>query len=308
MFDMVMNVLHQIEWIYWLFAFVFAATIGSFLNVVIYRVPTIQSYKDLCETQDYMLDAFSDFIKNPEKLEKEMEDLREKYTGYNIVTSPSKCPKCNCKINFLHNLPIISWLYLRGRCNNCGCKISYQYPLVEAVSGLLILGLAITYEPSLDFVVYSLLTLVLVAISGIDFHHKYIPDVITIPFIWLGLFYNAIYNPNNLADFVFAAVFGYLLIYVVERFGVLILKKDIIGLGDAKLLAMLGAWLGLSTMLFSLYLAVTIGMVIAIVLIISKRYQRSSVVAFGPCISLGAYLVLLVRDYLYDFFNYLISA
>lgn len=282
----------EFEYIFLFFVFCFGITFGSFLNVVIYRIPLIMRYEYFKEIFFYVTDNFQGGIVNQKKLTKIARELDEQYAHYNVVTSPSRCPQCNSRISFLNNIPVFSWLLLKGKCKNCSSCISCQYPIVEFLCGISITLLAYLYGPTVEFLAFSFLVMGLICIFFIDLHEKLIPDDITIPFIWCGLLVNSLLAEGELSLYIYGAVIGYGVIYGINRFGEVLLGKQIIGIGDGKLLALIGAWCGVYSLFPIFYISLLFGTIVSVFLIVFRQKGRSECIAFGPFMSTAAFVYI----------------
>lgn len=237
-----------------IFAFVFGLTIGSFLNVCIYRLPLKKS----------------------------------------IVTPPSACPSCGYRIRFYDNIPVLSYLMLWGRCRKCGTHISLIYPAVELATGLISMALLVKYNilnanfP--QFFIYLIFISALICIGFIDLEHQIIPDVISIPGIILGLFFSLVINHIPWVESVIGILAGGGVLYLVAILFELIMKKEGMGGGDIKLLAMIGAFLGWKALYFVILTSCLTGIIIGgASLMMSKKGIRARI-PFGPFLALGAIL------------------
>jgi leader peptidase (prepilin peptidase)/N-methyltransferase len=237
-----------------IFAFVFGLTIGSFLNVCIYRLPLKRS----------------------------------------IVTPPSACPSCGYRIRFYDNIPVLSYLMLWGRCRKCGTHISLIYPAVELATGLISMALLVKYnilnENFPSFFIYLIFISALICIGFIDLEHQIIPDVISIPGIIAGLFFSLVINHIPWIDSVAGILAGGGILYLVAILFELIMKKEGMGGGDIKLLAMIGAFLGWKALPFVILVSSLSGSIIGgTALMMSKKGIRTRI-PFGPFLALGAIL------------------
>ncbi len=237
----------------YIFAFLFGATIGSFLNVLIYRMP---------------------------------QDL-------SIIVPGSFCPHCKKHIRWYENIPIISFIMLRGKCSGCSSPISIHYPIVEALTGLLFVCLFARYGISFEFLFYILFFCGLIVISGIDLAHQLIPDLISIPGIVVGLTFQLI-NGSILSGLIGAA-FGGGLMFLIRIVGGLIYKKEVMGLGDVYLAAMIGAFVGFPFIIPAIFVGALVGTILGAVYVISTHQHRDSPIPFGPFLSIGGILVILFR-------------
>jgi leader peptidase (prepilin peptidase)/N-methyltransferase len=231
----------------WFAAFVFGAVIGSFANVCIHRLPGHQS----------------------------------------LVFPASHCPHCQRALRPWHNIPLLSYLWLRGRCAYCQVGISWRYPLVECLCGLLYGFLYSQFGLSAHSLILTVFTTALLIVSFIDLAHKIVPDVITLPGILAGLIVSLFLTPVGIINAFLGLVLGgglFLLIAVLSRGGM--------GGGDIKLVAMIGAFLGWQAVLLTIFLAASLGAVIGIGLILLKQKGRKDPLPFGPFLALGAFIAM----------------
>ncbi|MEO6021756.1 MAG: A24 family peptidase [Burkholderiales bacterium] len=277
--------------------FVAAATligllVGSFLNVVIHRVPKMMEREWHEQCAEFSGGGGSGDVKPQPK--------------YNLVVPRSACPACGHQITALENIPVVSYLALRGRCRGCGTKISARYPIVEACTAVLS-GLVAWH---FGFTVAGLSALVLlwalIALTFIDTDTQLLPDGITLPLLWLGLIVNLSHTFTDIQSAVLGAVFGYLALWTVYWLFKLITKKEGMGYGDFKLLAALGAWLGWQTLPLIILLSSVVGAVVGIVLIILARTGRNVPLPFGPYLAMAGFIALLwgggiMKSYLQGF-------
>lgn len=239
-----------------IFAFIFGAVVGSFLNVCILRIPAKES----------------------------------------IVTPLSRCPHCHHPIRFFDNIPIISFAILRAKCRDCGEKISWRYPLVELVTGLLTLLLFIKFGLSLNFLVFFIFTAVLIVISFIDFDHQIIPDILSIPgipiFFLSAVFIVKISWHEALIGLLIGGGMLFLIAFVYE----MITKREGMGGGDIKLLAMIGAFLGWKSLIFVLLFSSFTGALIGLIVMAVKKKDTKYAVPFGPFLSIAAVVYIFWGD------------
>ena len=209
---------------------IFGLMVGSFLNVVIYRLPIMlkNQWNRECEEWLGTHDTAVEDIAKP----------------FNLIIPRSRCPNCGHKITALENIPILSYVVLRGRCTLCEAPISMQYPLIETLTGVLSLLVAWHFGYSWPTAAALLLTWALIALSVIDLQTKLLPDSITLPFLWVGLLVNMGHTFTNLESAVIGAVFGYLSLWSIYHLFKFLTGKEGMGYGDFKLLALFGAWLG----------------------------------------------------------------
>ncbi len=234
-------------------AFILGACIGSFLNVVIYRIPA----------------------------------------GESIVSPGSRCPGCGAAIRWYQNIPILSWVALRGRCGACGISISVRYPLVEALTGALFVLVFAAFGFQSATVVYWIFVAALVAITFIDLDHQIIPDVISLPGIPAGFVASFFVPWISWSDSLLGIVLGGGSLYLVAAGYELLTKKEGMGGGDIKLLAMIGAFLGWQAVLPVIFLSSLIGSLVGVPLMLIKKADGRLAIPFGPFLALGAVIYLL---------------
>jgi len=261
--------------------------IGSFLNVVIYRLP-IMMKRDLRDQYHEFLSIDNAPLNNA---------LYSDFTIFNLNSPASHCPHCNSRIKPWENIPLVSYFVLGKKCSSCENKISARYPLIEVTSGVLT-GL-IVYSFGPNWMTLSLLILVwsLVALTLIDFDHQILPDEITIPILWLGIFINTFELSSliSLRDSVIGAMAGYISLWTFNCFYKIVRGKDGMGYGDFKLFSALGAWLGWKALLPLIVLASTSGAILGILMIIFLQKNKLTLIPFGPFLS-GAGVVLILWE------------
>ena len=256
--------------------------VGSFLNVVIHRLPRMLE-------QDWQAQC----------AELRGEDAPEA-TPYNLVTPPSTCPSCGHSIRAWENVPLVSYLLLRGRCSACGSPIGRRYPLVELVSGLLSLAVIWQFGPNAQGLAALLLVWSLIALTFIDFDTQLLPDQITLPLLWLGLILNMNGLFVDLRTAVIGAAAGYLSLWLVFHSFRLLTGKEGMGYGDFKLLAMLGAWLGWQLLPQIVLVSSLVGAVTGLVLILFRGRDRNCPIPFGPYLAAAGLIALLWGDQIND--------
>jgi leader peptidase (prepilin peptidase) / N-methyltransferase len=270
--------------------FVLGLIVGSFLNVVIHRVPIMMEHqwREQCaELEQPDLAATVPATVTAKK-------------RYNLVVPRSTCPACRAPITALQNIPVLSYLVLRGRCASCGAHISLRYPLVEALTGILSaavawkLGFAWSTLPAL------VLTWFLVALAFIDIDHQLLPDSLTLPLLWLGLLLSLFAPapagsplPVDMRSSIIGAIAGYVCLWSVYHLFRLLTAKEGMGYGDFKLLAAIGAWLGWQMLLPTLVIAAGVGAVAGIALLAVRGQSRSTPIAFGPFLAAAGWLMLM---------------
>ncbi|WP_422132969.1 prepilin peptidase [Endozoicomonas sp. ALD040] len=251
--------------------------VGSFLNVVILRLPVMME-------RQWKLDCLETL--HPDKVPTEMEP-------YNLIKPDSTCPGCGHKIRAWENIPVISYLFLKGRCSSCKASISARYPIIEMISALLTVAVGIYFGATLQTVLLCFLVWSLLALTMIDLDTQLLPDSITLPLLWLGLLTNSFELFIPLQDAVLGAAAGYLSLWSVYWLFKLLTGKEGMGYGDFKLLAALGAWIGWQMLPLIILLSSLVGTIVSVVLIILKKQERSKPVPFGPYLAAAGFIALL---------------
>ncbi len=266
---------------------VFGLIIGSFLNVVIHRLPIMieREWRSHC----------AEILNN---------DLGEENTAdrFDLIVPRSRCPQCGHGISVLENIPIISYLMLRGKCAACGTPISIRYPLVEALTAVLSVVVAWHFGLGWQMAGALLLTWALVALSFIDFHDQLLPDSITLPVLWIGIGLSLFGLYTDTTSSVLGAMVGYLALWSVFHLFKLLTRKEGMGYGDFKLLAMLGAWMGWKMLPLVVILSSLLGAVIGVGLILIRKQDRSVPIPFGPYLALAGWVGFLWGEDLIDLY------
>jgi len=248
--------------------------IGSFLNVVIHRLPK-------------MMDR--DWREQCAELREETPPAQPRY---NLVVPRSACPACGHKITALENIPVVSWLALRGKCSACGATISARYPLVEILGGALAAGALFKFGPTWQGVSACVFLWTLLALTFIDFDTQLLPDSLTVPLLWGGLIANLYGLFVPLQQAVVGAIAGYLTLWTIYWLFKIIRGKEGMGYGDFKLLAALGAWLGWKMLPLIVLGSSVVGAVIGISLIAFKGRDHNIPLAFGPYLAIAGMIAL----------------
>lgn len=277
---LITDVFHSLPWLYFSLVFLFSLMIGSFLNVVIHRLPIMLEREWQAEYLSYF---------NPETQLQQEE-------RYNLMVPRSACPHCGHAITAMENIPLLSWLWLKGRCRECQAPISPRYPLVELLTALLSLVVAATFPPGWGLLAALLLTWVLVALTFIDLDKMLLPDQLTLPLLWGGLLSNLAGGFVPLADAVIGAMAGYLVLWSLYWAFKLLTGKEGMGYGDFKLLAALGAWLGWQALPIVLLLSSLVGAIIGISLILLRNHHQGKPIPFGPYLAIAGWIALLWGD------------
>ena len=274
-----LDIFQQAPWFLYACLFPLGLIVGSFLNVVVYRLPLMmesQWRRDCCELLEV--------------------DEKEDEIKLTLSTPNSHCPHCKAPVKPWHNIPVLSYVALRGRCANCGAKISLRYPLVELVTGLMTLALGIMMGASLAMVGALFLTWALITLTLIDVDHQLLPDDITLPLLWLGLVFNLFATYTTLSSAVIGAIAGYGILWSVYWGFKLLTGKEGMGYGDFKLLAALGAWLGWQSVPLIILLSSLVGAIIGIGLILLKKRGKDIPMPFGPYLAIAGWVALLWGD------------
>lgn len=249
-------------------AFIFGSMIGSFLNVCIYRIPA----------------------------------------GLSIVSPGSRCPQCLSSIRWWQNIPILSWVMLRGRCATCGVAISFRYPLVEGLTGGVFVLILDTFSLSWGTPVYWLFCAALVVVTFIDLDHQIIPDVISLPGIAVGICSSFLLPWLSLSDSLLGVLLGGGVLYAIASCYELLTKREGMGGGDIKLLAMIGAFLGWKAILPIVFLSSLLGTLVAVPIILLRGADRRYAMPFGPFLATAAVIFLLWGQAILQWYLRLIGA
>ena len=266
-------------------AAVFGLAIGSFLNVVIHRLPRMMEHE--WKAQCAELAGGNPVATGPR---------------YNLVVPRSHCPQCNAPLRVSDNIPVVSWLLLKGKCAHCGTKISARYPIVEALTAALSAVVAFKFGFTTETLLALVFTWTLVALTFIDADTTLLPDDLTLPLLWLGLGANVLGIFAPLKDAVIGAIAGYLVLWSIYWLFKLATGKEGMGYGDFKLLAALGAWMGWKALLPIVLLSSLVGAVVGIALIVLAKRGREIPIPFGPYLAAAGLIVMLAGDALTRWF------
>jgi len=283
---------------------VFGLLIGSFLNVVIYRVPVIleRQWREQCaELAAGSADAAPTATPSSAHVAPAFAGpAKQTDAPFNLVVPRSACPACKAPITALQNIPVLSYLFLKGRCAKCGVRISARYPAIEALTGLLSAAVAWKFGfgwPALEALV---LTWFLIALTFIDVDHQLLPDNLTLPLLWIGLLISiwappggSIPLPVDPSTSIIGAIAGYLSLWSVYHLFRLLTGKEGMGYGDFKLFAALGAWLGWNMLLPIILIAALVGAVVGIAMLTLRGLNRSTPIPFGPFLAAAGWLMLM---------------
>ena len=254
--------------------FLFSLLIGSFLNVVIHRLPKMMDIEWQAQCAELRGESVPDASR------------------YNLWLPRSACPKCGHQVTALENIPVLSWLMLRGRCSACGTSISIRYPLVELLAALLSSAAAWKWGVSMQTLGALFLIWTMIALAFIDLDTTLLPDSLTLPLLWLGLLFNLNGHFVPLSDAVIGAMVGYGVLWTVYWLFKLATGKEGMGFGDFKLLAAIGAWLGWQMLPVTLLLSSVVGAAIGVAMIVFVKHDRRIPIPFGPYLAGGGLVAL----------------
>ena len=309
--------------------FILGLLFGSFLNVVIIRLPRKMFYlwdqqcKEHLAADEETITQTNQAIDTPDHNETSesaddeqvvyeqrggdvgsteafAEETSDEQAPPGIVFEPSHCVVCKHPLSAWENIPVISFLALRGRCRHCGTRISWRYPIVEFITACLTAIVLWQLGPTLTGLGAVLLTWSLIALSGIDFDHHLLPDDITLPLLWLGLAFNLAGTFTSLDSAVIGAISGYGILWGVFHAFRLLTGKHGMGYGDFKLTAALGAWLGWQMIPIIILAASLTGTIIGVALILLGQHQREKPLPFGPYLAMGGWIALLWGPWILD--------
>ncbi len=253
---------------------IFGLMIGSFLNVVIHRLPEMMKRNWLQQCADLR----GEIVKTE--------------PAFNLITPRSTCPQCGHRIAVWENIPIISYLFLRGQCSRCHTRISLRYPVIEAITALMS-GL-IAWQYGFGFATIAILCFVwaLIALAVIDLDTQLLPDDITLPLIWMGLLFNLNNGFTDIESAIIGAVAGYASLWTIYWCFKLATGKEGMGYGDFKLLSAIGAWLGWGMLPLVILLSSLVGALVGVGLIVAARLHKNIPIPFGPYLVGGALIAL----------------
>ena len=282
----------------WLLAactFLVSLLVGSFLNVVIHRVPIMLEREWKAQAREMLVEPGR--ADENGKVDDRSDGSPERY---NLLVPRSRCPSCNAEITALQNIPVVSWLLLGGKCASCRTSISVRYPIVEFATAVLSAAVAMHFGWHWQTLAALLFTWALISLTVIDLDHTLLPDVITIPLLWLGLLLSLFWHagltapaPTDPSSAILGAVCGYLILWTVYWAFKLATGKDGMGYGDFKLLGALGAWMGWQMLPLILLLSALAGAVIGIALIVLRGRDRNVPIPFGPYLAAAGWIALL---------------
>ena len=270
------------QWLYLTTVGLVSLCVGSFLNVVIYRLPLMMQREWQSECRLLLEDELTT---KPSKASSN--------EPFNLVKPNSTCPKCKTAIKPWQNIPIISWIMLKGKCANCSNPISARYPIVEAITALLSLVIAYSFGATEHALLYIFVTWILVALTFIDIDHMLLPDQLTLPLVWLSLIAAVMGITISPSEAIAGAACGYLSLWSVFWLFKLLTGKEGMGYGDFKLLAVFGALLGWQSLLTIILLSSVVGAIIGIALLSIQGKDKATPIPFGPYLAIAGWITLL---------------
>jgi leader peptidase (prepilin peptidase)/N-methyltransferase len=290
--------------------FLFGLLIGSFLNVVILRLPRVMEYEWRCQCEELLADL-DGVAPLPEGAG---QTTARKDQPPTLTQPPSTCPGCGHRIRAWENIPVVSWMLLRGKCSNCGQRISVRYPLVELLTGLAFATVAWQLGPTPLMLAGLLFTALLIAMAGIDMDTQLLPDNLTLLLLWIGLLlsvptlvpsiFASLMNleitlvrtsvlPVSPTDSILGVVFGYGVLWLVFQAFRLATGKEGMGYGDFKLLGALGAWMGWQMLLPIVIISAGVGSIIGVLMLVTGLTKRTQPIPFGPYLALAGWIAFL---------------
>jgi leader peptidase (prepilin peptidase)/N-methyltransferase len=262
-----------------LFIVLLGLVIGSFLNVVIYRVP-IQLMNQWREDYNDLMGV----------------SAPAPSTEFNIAQPSSHCPQCKHPLRFYENIPLVSFLAQKGRCRHCQTAISRRYPLIEILTAVLSIALYLHFGLTWQFGFSLIFTWSLLSASMIDIDHQLLPDVILLPLLWLGLIGNCFNVFTTPVNAILGAASAYMSLWLFAKLYALLTGKDGMGHGDMKLLAVFGAWMGYTVLPLILIISSCVGALVGITLLVMNRADRNTAMPFGPYLAAAGWIALLWGD------------
>lgn len=273
-----LTILETEQWLFYTAIVLFSLCVGSFLNVVIYRLPVMleRDWRKQCH----------EFLELPEPAGDDQARL-------NLATPASTCPHCGHSIRAWENIPVISYILLRGRCSSCKTPISIQYPAIEAVTALMSVAVAWRFGVSVQTAGGLLFTWTLIALTMIDIHKQLLPDSLTLPLLWLGLVFALFDTYAPLHASVIGAIAGYLALWTVFHVFKLVTGKEGMGFGDFKLLAALGAWMGWTLLPQIILVSSVIGAVAGSIMLVTGKTRTQQPIPFGPYLAVAGWIAMI---------------
>lgn len=279
MFENVVTVFESTPWLFYLAVTLFGLSVGSFLNVVAYRLPLMME-------RDWKLECH-------EFLALDKPELEPRLLSMNLATPASACPNCGHKLRFWENVPVLGYTFLKGKCSSCGTKISMQYPLVEFITGAASIAVAYQFGVTLQTLFALLFTWVLIALTLIDLKKQLLPDSMTLPLLWLGILLSYFNLFTDLSSSVIGAMAGYLILWSVYHLFKLLTKKEGMGYGDFKLLAAMCAWTGFTYLPQMILVSSVVGSIAGISMLLIGKAKQQQPIPFGPYLAVAGWIALL---------------
>jgi len=286
----IITVMQSHLWFYLLTVGLVSVCVGSFLNVVIYRIPKMMQREWQAECRILLAEELKTAEKSPSEV-------------FNLIKPNSTCPKCKTAIKPWQNIPVISWLLLKGKCASCQNPISVRYPIIEMLTALLSLVIAINLGASDLALLYIAITWVLVALTFIDIDHMLLPDQLTLPLVWLALI-ASVFGITKVTpeEAIIGAACGYLSLWSVFWLFKLVTGKEGMGYGDFKLLAVFGALLGWQSLLSIILLSSVVGAVMGIILLSIQGKDKATPIPFGPYLAIAGWVTLLWGEHIQHYY------
>jgi len=275
----ILQVFESTPWLFYTTVLLLGLCVGSFLNVVICRLPAMLERDWRIQCHDYL----------------ELDDAKiDDQLQYLTLSKPdSTCPHCGHKIRAWENIPVLSYLFLKGKCSSCSSTISFRYPAIELLTGVLSVVVALQFGISLATFGALLLTWTLIALTLIDYDKQLLPDDLTLPLLWLGLFFSFFDVFTNTQSSLVGAMLGYMILWSVFHIFKMVTGKEGMGFGDFKLLAALGAWLGWELLPQIILMSSLVGAITGIFMLITGLTKRQQPIPFGPYLAAAGWIALI---------------
>ncbi len=274
--ESILQAFNENPWLFYSTVIFASLAVGSFLNVVIYRLPVMLKNEWTADCQSF-LEIAAEQDKAP----------------FNLARPNSTCPHCGHQIRIWENIPVLSYLLLGGRCSSCKTPISAQYPAIEVITALLSLMVALRFGVSIETLFGLLLTWSLISLTVIDAKTQLLPDNITLPLLWLGLLVNSADVFTSLSSAVWGAALGYLVLWLVYQLFKAVTGKEGMGYGDFKLLAALGAWMGWEMLPQIILLSSVVGAVVGVSMMLLIKHNKNQPIPFGPYLAVAGWLAFM---------------
>lgn len=303
LFDTSFAVFFSVPWFFYTVVLLVSLMVGSFLNVVIFRLPIMLERSWLDEFLGYFNvkpDAFITLLTDKHQAKRVNEHTRQ--AVFNLAKPNSTCPKCGHRIRAWENIPVLSYLLLGGKCSHCKTAISLRYPVVELLTALFSVWIAFHFGPGTTALVAVVFTWFLIAMTGIDVDTMLLPDQLTLPLLWLGLVASLGAVFVGPVDAILGAIFGYVSLWSVYWLFKLLTGKEGMGYGDFKLLAALGAFTGWQGLAMIILLSSVVGAVVGISVMLVKKKDTNLAIPFGPYLAAAGWLTLMYGDAISDYY------